>query len=40
LKDQQIADLLSFVRSSWGNRATAVTAAEVGKVRAVAITAK
>jgi mono/diheme cytochrome c family protein len=40
LTDQQIADLLSFVRSSWGNRATAVTAAEVGKVRAVAITAK
>jgi mono/diheme cytochrome c family protein len=40
LSDQQIADLLSFVRSSWGNRAAAVTAAEVGKVRAVAISAK
>jgi mono/diheme cytochrome c family protein len=40
LTDQQIADLLSFVRSGWGNRAAAVTAAEVGKVRAVAISAK
>lgn len=40
LTDQQIADLLSFVRSSWANRAAAVTAAEVAKVRAVAISAK
>jgi mono/diheme cytochrome c family protein len=40
LTDQQIADLLSFVRSSWGNRAAAVTAGEVAKVRGVAISAK
>jgi mono/diheme cytochrome c family protein len=40
LNDRQIADLLSFVRSSWGNRAPAVTTDEVAKVRGVAISAK
>jgi mono/diheme cytochrome c family protein len=40
LNDQQIAELLSFVRSSWGNHATAVSADDVAKVRGVAISAK
>ena len=34
LKDQQIADVLTYVRSSFGNKSTAVTAAEVKAVRA------
>lgn len=34
LKDQQIADVLTYVRKSFGNKASAVTAAEVSKVRA------
>ena len=34
LKDQQIADVLTYVRKSFGNKASAVTAAEVKKVRA------
>lgn len=33
LSDQQIADALSFVRSSWGNKAGPVTAAEVAVIR-------
>ena len=33
LSDQQIADALTFVRSSWGNAAPAVTAAEVATLR-------
>ncbi len=33
LSDANVADVLTFVRSSWGNRAPAVTAAEVAKVR-------
>jgi mono/diheme cytochrome c family protein len=33
LKDQQIADVLTFVRSSFGNKASAITAAEVKAVR-------
>jgi mono/diheme cytochrome c family protein len=35
LKDQQIADVLTYVRKSFGNKATSVTAAEVKKVRAL-----
>ena len=35
LSDQQVADLLSFVRSSWGNHAPAVTSDQVAKVRKV-----
>jgi mono/diheme cytochrome c family protein len=35
LKDQQIADVLTYVRKSFGNRASMVTAAEVRKVRAL-----
>ena len=34
LKDQQIADVLTYVRNSFGNKASAVTAAEVKAVRA------
>jgi mono/diheme cytochrome c family protein len=34
LKDDEIARILTYVRSSWGNSARAVTAAEVAAVRA------
>ena len=34
LDDAQIAEILTYVRSSWGNDAGPVTAAEVSKVRA------
>jgi len=34
LKDRQIADVLTYVRKSFGNKASAVTMAEVKKVRA------
>lgn len=34
LTDQQIADVLTYVRHSWTNKASAVTAAEVKAVRA------
>lgn len=33
LTDKQIADILSYIRSSWGNQASKVTAADVGNVR-------
>lgn len=33
LDDQEIADVLTFVRSAWGNTGTGVTAAEVSAVR-------
>lgn len=33
LSDQQIADTLTFIRSSWGNTAAPVTAAEVAVIR-------
>lgn len=33
LDDDEIADVLSYVRSSWGNRAPAVTGAEIGARR-------
>ncbi len=33
LGDQQVADVVSFIRSSWGNSAPVVTAEEVRKVR-------
>jgi mono/diheme cytochrome c family protein len=33
LKDKEIADVLTYVRNSFGNKAPAVTAAEVTKVR-------
>lgn len=34
LKDEEIADVLTYVRNSFGNKATAITAAEVKAVRA------
>lgn len=34
LNDQQIADLLTLIRSSWGNKAGPVTAAQVATLRA------
>ncbi len=34
LKDQQIADVLTYVRNSFGNKASTVTASEVKAVRA------
>ncbi|MDE3254171.1 MAG: cytochrome c [Bacteroidota bacterium] len=34
LTDQQIADVLTYVRNSWSNKASAVTPAEVKAVRA------
>lgn len=34
LKDQQVADVLTYIRNSWSNKATAVTAAEVKAIRA------
>ena len=33
LTDQQIADILTYVRNSFGNKASAVTAGEVKAVR-------
>ena len=34
LKDEEIADVLTYIRNSFGNKASAVTAAEVKAVRA------
>lgn len=33
LSNQQIADVITFIRASWGNKASAVTPAEVQAVR-------
>lgn len=33
LTDQQIADVATYIRNSWGNAAPAVTADEVAKAR-------
>lgn len=33
LTDKQIADILSYIRNSWGNQAPNVTPTDVGKVR-------
>jgi mono/diheme cytochrome c family protein len=35
LSDAEVADVLSFVRGSWGNYATTVSHNEVGRVRKV-----
>ncbi len=37
LSDEEIASVLSYVRSSWGNSASAVTPADVARVRASTI---
>jgi len=34
LKDQEIADVLTYIRSSFGNKSSAITATEVKTVRA------
>jgi mono/diheme cytochrome c family protein len=34
LTDRQIADVLTYVRNNWGNKAIAISAAEVKQVRA------
>lgn len=34
LTDTQIADVLTYIRNNWGNKASAVTAAEVKEARA------
>jgi mono/diheme cytochrome c family protein len=34
LKDQEIADVLTYIRNSFGNKASLVTAAEVKAMRA------
>jgi mono/diheme cytochrome c family protein len=34
LTDKQIADVLTYIRSSFGNKASVVTATEVSRVRA------
>jgi mono/diheme cytochrome c family protein len=34
LTDQQISDVLTYVRNSWGNKAAAITPAEVKAIRA------
>lgn len=34
LSNEEVAQLLSFIRSSWGNQAPGVTAPEVARVRA------
>lgn len=34
LADQEIAEIISFVRTKWGNQGLPVTAAQVGKIRA------
>jgi mono/diheme cytochrome c family protein len=33
LSDQEIADVATYIRNSWGNSASAVTAAQVAKAR-------
>jgi mono/diheme cytochrome c family protein len=40
LKDDQIADVLSYVRNSFGNKASVITAAEVKALRGKAKTTK
>ena len=35
LTDQEIAEVVTFVRTSWGNKATPVTAADVAKIRKI-----
>lgn len=33
LSDKQIADILSYIRNKWGNKAPPITPEEVGKIR-------
>jgi mono/diheme cytochrome c family protein len=34
LTNEEVAQLLTFIRSSWGNHAPSVSAGDVGRVRA------
>jgi mono/diheme cytochrome c family protein len=34
LSDTEVAQLLTFIRSSWGNQAPSVSASEVARIRA------
>jgi mono/diheme cytochrome c family protein len=38
MSDQEIANVITYVRTQWGNRASAVTASDVNAVRAAAKT--
>jgi mono/diheme cytochrome c family protein len=33
LSDSQVADILTYVRNNWGNRAPAVSTETVGRIR-------
>ena len=35
LSNQEVAQLITFIRNSWGNKASSVSASEVGRLRAV-----
>ena len=35
LSDQQVAEVVTYMRQSWGNRGAPVTAAEVARARGV-----
>ena len=37
LTDQQVAEVVTYMRQSWGNRAGAVNAVEVAKYRTVPV---
>jgi mono/diheme cytochrome c family protein len=37
LSDQEVADVVTFMRQSWGNRASAVSPADVAKYRTVPV---
>jgi hypothetical protein len=39
LNDQQVADLLTFIRSAWNNKAPAVTTAQVSRLRQLTVQA-
>ena len=39
LSDQELADILTFVRTSWGGRHDAITASQIGKARRQVVTA-
>ncbi|MCY1561778.1 Gluconate 2-dehydrogenase cytochrome c subunit [compost metagenome] len=34
LSDQEVADIVTFIRGSWGNRGMPVAASQVGAIRA------
>ncbi|HEY4326766.1 MAG TPA: cytochrome c [Mucilaginibacter sp.] len=40
LKDQEIADVLTYVRKSFGNKASSITVADVKKIRAANVVTK